>query len=73
MTATEAVEGVILLMDRFTELVLPLNTQDGSANVGYRLTKLDGTPGIAPYKTVRISLVRPGHSTPCDGTTQAEE
>lgn len=73
LTAAEAVDGVILVMDRFTELVLPLQMADGSANVGYRLTKLDGTPGIAPLKVVRISLVVPGNTKPCDGTNGAKK
>lgn len=68
LTATEAVEGFVMLMDRFTELVLPLHIVDGSANVGYRLSKQDGTPGIAPNKVLRISLGRPGNDEPCDGT-----
>lgn len=68
LSATEAVEGVILLMDRFTDLILPIQLQSGSANVGYRLTKLDGTPGIAPIKRLRLDLTVPGCSRPCDGS-----
>ena len=71
LSATEAVEGVILLMDRFTELVLPLQMEDGSANIAYRLTKADGTPGISANKVLRISLVKPGAVRPCDGTWNA--
>lgn len=73
LTATEAVEGVILLMDRFADLVLPLHIKPGSANVGYQLTKQDGTPGKAPYKTVRIDLGLPGNTEPCDGTNGSEK
>ncbi len=67
LTASEAAEGVVLLMDRFVELVLPLGAKDGSANAGYRLTKLDGTPGTAANKFVRISIAGPD-CVICDGT-----
>jgi len=67
LSAIEAADGVVLLMNRFVELVLPLGAEDGSANVGYRLSKLDGTPGVAPNKLLRISLGRPDGSI-CDGT-----
>lgn len=68
LTAAEAQDGLEVMMDRFTDLVLPIQLVDGSANVRYHLTKVDGTPGIASNKVLRISLVRPGHDKPCDGT-----
>lgn len=68
LSATEAVEGVILLMDRFTDLILPIQRQRGSANISYRLTKQDGTPGIAPIKRLRLDITVPGCSRPCDGS-----
>lgn len=73
LTAAEAEDGVILLMDRFTDLVLPLQLDEGSASAAYRLTKADGTPGFSPNKFIKISLVRPGHDKPCDGTNWPEE
>lgn len=68
LSASEAVEGVIVLMDRFTELVLPIQRRDGSANISYRVTKLDGTPGLAPIKRLRLDITVPGCSRPCDGS-----
>lgn len=68
LTVEEARDGVILLMDRFVDLVLPLQLEDGSANVTYHLTKADGTSGFAPNKVLKISLVIPGNPFPCDGT-----
>lgn len=68
LTATEAQEGFEWLMDRFTDLVLPIQLERGSANVSYRLTKVDGTLGIATNKVLRIDLVIPGNTKPCDGT-----
>ncbi|WP_175652248.1 hypothetical protein [Pseudomonas sp. Marseille-P9899] len=69
LTATEAAQGLDFLMERFIDLVLPLQMEDGSANVGYRLTKVDGTPGISANKVVKISLVVPGNTKPCDGSS----
>lgn len=68
LTATEAAEGLEWLMERFTDLVLPIQLEDGSANVRYRLIKVDGTLGIAANKVLKISLVIPGNEKPCDGT-----
>ena len=68
LSASEAVEGVIVLMDRFTELVLPIQRRDGSANISYRVTKQDGTPGLAPIKRLRLDITVPGCSRPCDGS-----
>lgn len=68
LTAEDAQNGFEILMERFVDLVLPLQLEDGSANVAYRLSKADGTPGFAPNKVIKISLVRPGNDKPCDGT-----
>ena len=68
LTAVEAAQGLDFMMMRFTELVLPLHKRQGSANVGYRLTKVDGTPGVARNKVVKIDLGIPGQDQPCDGT-----
>ncbi|MFJ4372042.1 hypothetical protein ACIP1T_05430 [Pseudomonas japonica] len=69
LTAEDARDGFEVLMERFTDLVLPLQLEDGSANVAYRLSKVDGTPGFPPNKVIKISLVRPGNDKPCDGTS----
>lgn len=68
LSADEARDGFEVLMERFDDLVLPIQLQDGSAVVAYRLAKADGTPGFAPNKVLKISLVRPGNDKPCDGT-----
>ncbi|WP_110971793.1 hypothetical protein [Pseudomonas huaxiensis] len=68
LTQDQAQNGLNVLMDRFVDLVLPLPLEDGSANVTYHLSKVDGTPGIAPNRVLKISLVVPGSDKPCDGT-----
>lgn len=71
LTAEEAANGVIVNMDRFTDLVLPVREWgtprgEGSARVEYRVLKANGGVGVSSERILSISLLRPGGLI-CDG------